>query len=161
MNARIRIDFGRYLASFHVTLAVILAIWGKVETEKYFRSTYTYDYIAPAEKAIHLVNIPAAFLVSSVSRNKYFQIGIEYSITLFVVYLILIFVLWFGVGRRLSSTRQSFKSRSLSSRVLGVAGVVYGSILIVFSFVMPSGPLALIFPMSMFIWGALIIVLCW
>jgi hypothetical protein len=149
----------RYLPALSVVLALILAVWGDTQTKRYVGSSVVFDYIAPAEKLLHVLNMPAAVLICTLTRNGAFHLGLEYSIPLFILYLFLIAVMWLLIGQRIAKGRHSFHSVSTMGKSLRLAGLLYGIFMVVVSVAMWGGAQPLILPLASIAWGVLIIVL--
>src|SRR3954468_19544925 len=88
-----------WLPVVQLVLAIALSLVGKAQTERKLQGNMqVWDYIAPAEVVLHSINYPAAVAASLTVRHRTFQIGIEYSVRTFVVYLGYIAALWYAVG---------------------------------------------------------------
>lgn len=152
-----------YLPAFQVCLTVLLALLGNMQTQRLWRGLGTstvWDYVAPGEMAMHLINLPAALLCTFV-LNRSFQIGIEYSIAVFAGYVVLVALLWFSVGWCIYDYRRLFQSNPSLARKVRVLGIGIGALLLLLGLLLLKGvwPWSILFPLGMVVWGVTIIAL--
>jgi len=70
-----------YLPVLEVGVSLVLGLWGDWQTQRLLRqlgTSHVWDYVAPAEMVMHLINLPA-MLACTLTLSRSFQIGIEYA----------------------------------------------------------------------------------
>lgn len=88
-----------WLPVIQLTLAIVLSIVGRTQTQQRTSGNIMiWDYIAPAEVLLHSINYPAALIAGLATGHRTFQIGIEYSIRIYLAYLLFILILWYVIG---------------------------------------------------------------
>lgn len=142
-----------YLPAIQMSLAVLLGHLGSIQFAKRANGRILLDYVAPAEYLLHIVNMPAALVVSAVARNGTFQIGPEHSRWVFSVYVLLIGLLWYLVGRSLSQTRGS-EGGGFASIFWDLLFLLYCLASIVISVTPLFIPVSLLFGVAAFVWDA-------
>jgi len=154
-----KIRWKLWLPLIQVVLAIGLSLVGKVQTEQKLKgNVQVWDYIAPAEIVLHSINYPAAVATSLTMRHRTFQIGIEYSVGAFVVYLAYIVAFWYAVGWCMGKWSAP-NVRPMIPAWLSVLGVLGGGFLLLIAFGMLfRGPYALFLVGSAFLWSALLLV---
>lgn len=159
MKSRLKL----YLPVLQVGVSLVLGLWGDWQTQRLLRqlgTSHVWDYVAPAEMVMHLINLPA-MLACTLTLSRSFQIGIEYSVRVFVGYLAFVAALWFSVGWCIQDYPRLVYSRSSTARALRVFGVLLGVLTILLGAILLKGqwPLSILFPLGFIVWGIAFIVL--
>ena len=150
-----------YLSAAQVGLALSLASWGSIQTQRLLQQRGTehiWSYVSPAEMAMHTLNAPVAVLCAA-TLSQSFQIGIEYSRGIFLIYIILVAALWFSTGWCIWDYQKLRTQRPSLGRRLRVVGVVAGVLLLLVGIGMLPGPWSMFFSLATILWGAVFIVL--
>lgn len=151
----------RYLLLFNGALTLVLAAWRATHTRhllRELRTDFIFDYVSPAECAMHAINALVSLLCAA-AFNQAFQIGIEYSLPLFGIYLALVGVLWFCVGWLIQDYPQMLlesPSRAIAPRLVGY---VVAAVLVLRGMAMLRGPRIIYIPLGSIVWGAVLIFL--
>jgi hypothetical protein len=147
------------LPVFQVGLALILGTLGSVQTHREFEGHHIFDYVALPEFVLHIINFPAAAVVCIVASKWSFQIGPEYSVAWFLVYLVLIGLLWNLIGRRLGPAGPAFPAPSNRQKMEGRFGVGLGVLVLLLGVVLIQSPLGYFVSLAAFVWGIVLIIL--
>lgn len=151
-----KIRWKLWLPVVQVVLAIALSLVGKVQTEHRLRgNVQVWDYIAPAEIVLHAINYPAAVATGLTVRDRTFQIGIEYSVGAFLVYLAYILVLWYVVGWCIGKCWTASPAGSRVPIWLTLLGILGGGLLLLVAFTMLRGAYGLLLVVSAFLWSGL------
>src|SRR6266850_8111693 len=101
MSVRIR----WYLPSSQVSLALLLGYLGSIQFAARATGRLLVDYVAPAEYALRMINMPVALVVLVITRSSMFQLGLAHSRWVFSIYVLLIGLFWYLIGRSISQVR--------------------------------------------------------
>jgi len=147
------------LPVFQVGLALILGTLGSVQTRREFEGHHIFDYVALPEFILHMLNFPAAAVVCVVASKWSFQIGPEYSVDWFLVYLVLIGLLWNRIGQRLGPAESVLASPSNRPKMEGRLAVCLGVLVFLLGVVLIQSPLGYFVSLAAFVWGIVLIIL--
>lgn len=146
-----------------VMIAIALGVWSYFQYENTVRGGISYDYVPSAGLVLHVLNLPAALILSLVTRNASLQIGLQHSVPLFIVYLFLIAALWLAIGWRLAVGASVSAEGMPLRRGVGVVAVLIALVVAALGVLSFQGPLSLLVPIFAFIWAITLVVLfrCW
>jgi hypothetical protein len=147
------------LAAFHIALAFALSLWGASQAKQTIWGTSAIDYIPPAEFALHLINLPTALLTAGIFGKWSFQITPEYSMTRFVVYIILIGIFWLLIGIRFESLANPPRIQSAFLKSSRVFGIAVGGVMLLMALILARSPHGYMVPIGAFLWGAVLLFL--
>jgi len=150
-----------YLPVLEVGVSLVLGLWGDWQTQRLLRqlgTSHVWDYVAPAEMVMHLINLPA-MLACTLTLSRSFQIGIEYASVCGLSHFCCCALVFSGmvypglspVGLFQTLYREGTASlRSSPRRVT----ILLGAILL-----KGPWPLSILFPLGFILWGIAFIVL--
>lgn len=141
-------------------IALVLGVWSYFQYQKEVSGGISYDYVPPAGLLLHILNLPAALVLSLIMRNASLQIGLQHSVPVFIFYLALISALWFAIGWRLAIGRGAPSPRTETIRNgLGITAMVTALLMVVLGVLSLQGPLSLLIPVFAFAWAIVLVVL--
>jgi hypothetical protein len=149
-------NFIAWLPILQLAIAVGLSLVGRAQTHRQVSGgSQVWDYNAPAEILLHSINYPAAVATGLTSGHRSFQIGPEYSVGRWLLYLSYIAVLWYAIAYCLDNY---FSTVSNTPAWLAGTGVLVGTLLSLAAVSMLQGPYAWALIGSAFLWSALLLV---
>ena len=138
-----------------LVLALALSLIGRAQTQhRTAGNILIWDYIAPAEMILHAINYPAALAVGLATRHHTFQIGIEYSISAYLAYLLCIVILWYVIGAAIEKPWLRRKRTRSTLSWMCICCLLGGACLLV-AFSMLNGPYGWLLVASAFLWSGL------
>jgi hypothetical protein len=139
-------------------LALLLGYLGSIQFARRAHGQILLDYVAPAEYLLHIINMPAALVVSATTRNVMFQIGLEHSAWVFSLYVLLIGLLWHLIG--LSFSRPGDNEAGGTTRIFyDILLSSYCIACIILTGIPLLMPVSHLFLAAAFAWDAALIVL--
>lgn len=144
-----------WLPIVHLALAIALSLVGRTQTQQRTSGNIMiWDYIAPAEVLLHSINYPAALIAGLATGHRTFQIGIEYSISVYLAYLLSILILWYVIGAYIEKSLLRTEDRG------GIPGWVclfalLAGVSLLGAFGMLKGPYGWLLVASAFLWSGL------
>ena len=154
-HARLRIILPVVLLIVTLSLSLV----GRTQTIQRARSgAPLWDYLAPAEVILHSINYPAAVAAGLTAARRTFQIGVEYSLGVFILYVFYVILLWFGLGWCLDTLWSRRQLPRVPVPIIAV-GIVGGLLLLLAAIGTMEGPSALLLVCSAFFWSAIFLVI--
>lgn len=155
MSARLR----WYLPSIQVPLALLLGYLGSIQFARRANGRILLDYVAPAEYLLHIINMPAALVVSATTRNVMFQIGLEHSTWVFSLYVLLIGLLWHLIGLSFSRPGDNEAGRESVRVFYDILLSLYCVACIILTGIPLLMPVSDLFLAAAFVWDAVLVFL--
>lgn len=142
------------LPSVQVAAGIVLGTIGGRQTQhEIARNGMLWDAMSIPEIVLHAVNFPAAVGVGLLTGHRNLYIGVEYSLTQFLVYLVLIGVLWARVGWLLDGRKQKCQNKRKACIIPPVLESLFGLILLLSAVGVSRGPYAPLLVISAYAWA--------
>jgi hypothetical protein len=160
LTTQMKCRLNPFLPVAQIAIAIALGVWSYFQYQNESKGWTVYDLVPPAGMILHILNLPAALFITLVTRNSSFQIGLQHSTKIFIVYVATIGLMWLVIAWRLDYQGLDRRPNKVHKLVAVLAiFIAFGvAMLGVLMLVLP-GPWARILPISAFVWAILLVLM--